>query len=41
MKIIVNGQEVTPCKKHKLTDNISNVDIESLIKKINSQKSKK
>lgn len=32
MKIIVNGQEVVPCKKGKLTDNLSNVDIENLLK---------
>lgn len=32
MKIIVNGEEVVPCKKEKLTDHLSNTDIEDLVK---------
>lgn len=32
MKIIVNGVEVTPCKKEKLTDHLSNLDIEQVVK---------
>jgi hypothetical protein len=32
MKIIVNGQEVVPCKKEKLSDHLTNSDIESIVK---------
>ena len=32
MKLIVNGREVTPCKKEKLTDHLTNVDIQDIIK---------
>ena len=32
MKLIVNGVEVTPCKKEKLTDHLTNVDIQDIIK---------
>lgn len=32
MKIIVNGQEVVPCKKEKLSDHLTNTDIESIVK---------
>lgn len=32
MKIIVNGQEVVPCKKEKLSDHLTNPDIESIVK---------
>lgn len=32
MKTIVNGEEVVPCKKEKLTDHLSNTDIEDLVK---------
>lgn len=32
MKIIVNGQEVIPCKKNKLLDQLSNSEIQELLK---------
>lgn len=32
MKIIVNGKKVKPCKKEKLSDHMSNSDIEQIVK---------
>lgn len=32
MKIIVNGQEVIPCKKNKLSDQLSSSEIQQLLK---------
>jgi hypothetical protein len=40
MKLIVNGVEVTPCKKEKLTDHLTNVDIQDIIKEQRRKQSK-